>query len=179
MSEIVEMFSPEEKERARKTKKILLISWFVVLAVYVALLGTLIGVNIYRVNVFRDRSTQVWMTALAIFSTVLFVCYTMFFFSIKFRLTRKYVRMLRDMETGLKDEAYVTFLKYDETVSMKDGVYFYTMVVDAKPLKREDITERRVLVEHTIEKPPLEEGQKLKITTHANILMSYKPIEDK
>ena len=179
MSEIIEMFSPEEKEGAKKTKKILLISWFIVLGVFVAIMGTLIGVNIYRVNVFRDRSTRVWMTAVALLCTILFVCYTMFFFSIKFRLTRKYVRMLRDMDTGLKDEAYVTFLKYDETISMKDGVYFYTMVVDAKPLKREDITERRVLVEHTIEKPPLEEGQKLKIITHANILMAYKLLENK
>ena len=179
MSEIIEMFSPEEKEGAKKTKKILLISWFIILAVYLAIIGTMVGVNIYRVNVFRDRSTQVWMTALAIFCTVLFVCYTMFFFSIKFRLTRKYVRMLKDMETGLRDEAYVTFLAYDETLSMKDGVYFYTMIVDAKPLKREDITERRVLVEHTIEKPPFAEGQQLKIITHANILMAYKLLENK
>lgn len=174
MSEIVEMFSPEEIAGAKRTKKRLLISWFVILGVYLALMGTLIGVNIYRVNVFRDRSTQVWMTAVAIILTILFVCYTMFFFSIKFRLTRKYVRMLKDMATGLKDEAYVTFLEYDENVSMKDGVYFYTMVVDAKPLKREDITERRVLIEHTIDKPPLEQGQRMKIVTHANILMAYK-----
>lgn len=174
MSEIVELFSPEEIAGAKKTKKLLLVSWFVILAVYLAFLGSFIGVNIYRVNVFRDRSTQGWMTAVSIFLTILFVCYTMFFFSIKFRLTRKYVRMLKDMATGLKDETYVTFLEYDENVSMKDGVYFYTMVVDAKPLRREDITERRVLVEHTIEKPPLESGQRLKIITHANILMSYK-----
>ena len=103
MSEIVEMFSPEEIAGAKRTKKRLLISWFVILGVYLALMGTLIGVNIYRVNVFRDRSTQVWMTAVAIILTILFVCYTMFFFSIKFRLTRKYVRMLKDMATGLKD----------------------------------------------------------------------------
>lgn len=174
MSEIVEMFSPEEKAGAKRTKKLLLISWFIILGVYLAVMGTLIGVNIYRVNVFRDRSTQGWMTAFAIVATILFVCYTMFFFSIKFRLTRKYVRMLKDMDTGLKDETFVTFLEYDDNISMKDGVYFYTMVVNAKPLKREDITERRVLIEHTIDKPPLEAGQKLKIITHANILMSYK-----
>lgn len=174
MSEIVEMFSPEEIAGAKRTKKRLLVSWFVIFAVYLGVMGALIGVNIYRVNVFRDRSTQVWMTAFAIVLTILFVCYTMFFFSIKFRLTRKYVRMLKDMATGLKDETFVTFLEYDDNISMKDGVYFYTMVVNAKPLKREDITERRVLVEHTIDKPPLENGQKMKIVTHANILMSYK-----
>jgi hypothetical protein len=85
--------------------------------------------------------------------------------------------MLRDMASGLTDETVVKFVGFDGNVTMKDGVYFYSMTVLAKPLKREDINERRVLIERTIPRPAFVEGRKLKIRTHANILTAYAPIE--
>lgn len=170
------LFSPEDRRKAFAARKRLLIFWFALLAVYVALVGTLIGVDIYIVNVFRDRGPQVWMTVVSVLATTLFGCFSLFFFSIKFRLTRKYCKMLRDMERGLKDETEGTFLSYDMAESFKDGVIFYGMELDCKPLRRGDITYRKVLVEHTIPKIDLNPGDKLRFITHANILMAYEII---
>ena len=84
--------------------------------------------------------------------------------------------MLRDMERGLKDTSEGTFLRYDDTVTMKDGVYFYSMELDCKPLRRDDITLRKVLIERTVPKPEFSEGDKIRFVTHANILVSYEKL---
>ncbi|MDR2201266.1 MAG: hypothetical protein LBP26_00650 [Clostridiales bacterium] len=177
--EWVSVISDGEKSAARREKRVLFLTWLGIFAAYLILVGVLIGVSVYRVNVFRDRSLKGLTTAAAIIASVITAVYSMFFFSIKYRLTRKYVKMLRDMETGLKDASYVKFLEFDRAEVMKDGVFFYTMVVDARPLKREDITRRSVLVEHTVTMPELVPGQALRIITHANILTEYKLIPNK
>ena len=61
---------------------------------------------------------------------------------------------------------------------MKDGVYFYTMVLKTKPLRRDDIDERKLLVEHTVPKIELTEGTRLKLISHANILVAYEIAEN-
>lgn len=173
----MEMFSQTDKTAARSERNKLLFVWLGVLAVYLAVIGTLIGVNLHQVIAYADRSMQVLFTILSIVFTTLFGGFTLFFFSLKFKLTNKYCRMLRDIDRGLSDTTEGTFLRYDETVTMKDGVYFYAMELDCKPLRRDDITLRKVLIEHTIPKPELNEGDKVRFTTHANILVSYEKIE--
>ncbi len=170
---VISLFSEEEKRNAFRQKKLMLIIWFTALAAVLALVITLMVLNIIKINNGYDRSSKGWMTAVSTVVAALFTIGSLFFFAIKFRLTRKYCRMLKDMEKGLKDTAVVRFMRYEQDIVSKDGVFFYTMVVDAKPLRREDISERKVLIESTIEPPELSEGQKLKVTTHANILMSY------
>jgi heme/copper-type cytochrome/quinol oxidase subunit 2 len=173
-SQSVNLFGDNDIAKARAAKRRMLICWFAALAVVLGVVLTLMFVNLYRVRVYHDRSLRGAGTAVSVILAIVFTGGSTFFFSIKFRLTRKYVRMLRDMERGLKDETEVKFKSFDDAIVFKDGVYFYTMVTDAKPLKREDITERRVLIEHTVKKPEFTEGQRIKITTHANILISYK-----
>lgn len=168
------LFSEEDKAAAWRVKKRLLWMWFGLLFIYLAAVGVMMGVNLWQVETTASRALRVPFTVLCVALSVLFGGFSLFFFSIKFRLTRKYCRMLRDIERGLKDTAEGTFLKYDDTVTMKDGVYFYSMELDCKPLRRDDITLRKVLIEQTIPKPDLREGDVLRFTTHANILVSYE-----
>lgn len=170
------MFSQEDKTQSRKTRKKLLWLWLGILFAYLAAVGVLIGVNLWQVETTASRALQVPFTVLAVVLSAAFGCFTLFFFSIKFRLTNKYCKMLRDIDRGLKDTTEGTFLKYDDTVAMKDGVYFYSMELDCKPLRRDDITLRKVLIEQTIAKPDLNEGDKIRFTTHANILVSYEKL---
>lgn len=165
---MVQVFSSEEKQAARKQKAKLLWIYFGILFIY--------AVSVAVVMIFQTRQNQMIMGAINIITTIAMGWFTMFFFAIKFRLTRKYVRMLKDIEIGLKDEIVAKFIEYDNTVSMKDGVYFYSMVLDCKPLKREDITMRKLLIEQTKPKIELEPGTKLKILSHANILVAYEII---
>ena len=56
----------------------------------------------------------------------------------------------------------------------KEGVYFYTMVMECAPLRRGDITQRNVLVERNHTLPLFDSGETVEIITHANILMAYE-----
>lgn len=173
---MTEMFSQADKTQSRAERKKLLILWFAALAVYLVAVGVMIGVNLYQVETTASRALQVPFTVLAVALSVLFGCFTLFFFSIKYRLTAKYCRMLKDIDRGLKDTTEGTFLRYDDTITMKDGVYFYSMELDCKPLRRDDITLRKVLIEQTIPHPDVAEGEKIRFTTHANILISYESL---
>lgn len=174
---MVYVFDSKEKAAAIREKKLLLGLWLTGLAVVAAIVAALITVSVYMVNVHRNRSFTLLFGVICAVLTIGYACFSLFFFAIKFRLTRKYVRMLRDIDRGLKDTFEGRFLGYDDSLSMKDGVYFYTMILKTRPLRRDDIDERRLLVEHTVPKPEIEEGTKLKFISHANILVAYEIIE--
>ncbi|MDE7395485.1 MAG: hypothetical protein K2M95_05155 [Clostridiales bacterium] len=170
----MDVFGREEKNAAFREKNKLLTMWLVLLVLYVAFAVTLIVVDLYLVGVHANRSHTVWMGVVFAIATIAFFGFTLLFFAVKFRLTRKYCKMLRDMETGLKDEYEGTFLGYNDAIEEKDGVFFYTMLLKTRPMRRDDITERKVLIEHTLPKMPLTEGARIRFTTHANILVSYE-----
>lgn len=170
----MEVFGQEEKKAAFREKRKLLTVWIVLLAVYVALALTLTLVDTYLVETHANRAHTVWMGVVFGMATVAFFSYTLLFFGLKFRLTHKYCKMLTDMDRGLKDEYEGTFLSFNEALEEKDGVVFYSMLLNTRPTRRSDITERKVLIEHTISKPPFTEGTRLKFITHANILLSYE-----
>ena len=171
------VISDDEKVAARRERKKLLAIWFAVLSVYVVLFGTMLGMSIYLVDGLRIRTHTWWLGTLSAILTMAFAFFTLFFFAIKFRLTNKYVKMLKDMDTGLKDDIVARFVGYEDAITLKDGVYFYTMVLKTKPLRRDDIDERKLLIEHTIPKPTLNEGAKLRLISHANILMAYEVLD--
>ncbi len=172
------VFGEKEKQAAKKEKQVLFWVWFAVLVVAVAVVATCAIVATYRVSVLRDRSLTALLGSVAAIVAILFSCYSLFFFSIKYKLTRKFVKMLREMDRGLKDEFDAKFIGYDDSVTMKDGVYFYSMVLKTKPLRRDDIDERKLLVEQTVPKLKLNSGAKLKLISHANILVSYEIIDN-
>ena len=171
------IFSEKEKASAYREKKILFWSWFALLIVYLGIVATLVSVDMFLVAVHRNRSHTFWMGVVCAIATVGFASFSLFFFAIKYRLTRKYVRMLRDMDRGLKDTFEGKFLGYDNSIGMKDGVYFYSMILKTRPLRRDDIDERKLLIEHTVPKLELAEGTRLKLVSHANILVSYEILE--
>ena len=170
----MDVFGQEEKKAAFREKRKLLTVWLVLLVLYVALALTLTLVDAYLVGVYANRAHTLWMGVVFGIATVAFFGFTLLFFGVKFRLTRKYCKMLADIDSGLKDEYEGTFLSFNDALEEKDGVIFYTMQLKTRPTRRSDITDRKVLIEHTIEKPPFTEGTRLRFITHANILVSYE-----
>ena len=174
---MTDVFTESEKAEARRERKRLLGIWIAILVIYVVLFGTMLGMSIYLVDGLRIRTHTWWLGTLSAIITIAFASFTIFFFSIKFKLTNKYVKMLNDMDTGLKDDIVARFVGYEDAITLKDGVYFYTMVLKTRPLRRDDIDERKLLIEHTIPKLELNEGAKLRLISHANILMSYEILD--
>ena len=170
------VFTEKEKKDAFGERKKLLTIWFVALGVYLALEAVMITVNIVKVVQYRDRSLYVPFMLASIFLCTLFGSGSLFFFAIKFRLTRKYCRMLRDMKQGLKDKGQGVFIAIDPEISEKDGVFFYKMVIDCPPMKRGDITTREIMIERNHSLPAFETGDVIRFVTHANILMAYEKV---
>lgn len=170
------VFTEKEKKDAFGERKKLLTIWFIALGVYLALEATMITLNIVNVVKYRDRSLYVPFMLTSIILCTVFGAGSLFFFAIKFRLTRKYCRMLREMKQGLKDKGQGVFIAINPEISEKDGVFFYKMVLDCPPMKRGDITTREVLVERNHALPPFETGDVIRFITHANILMAYEKV---
>lgn len=170
------VFTEKEKKEAFGERKRLLTLWFVALGVYLALEAVMITLNIVAVVRDRDRSLYVPFMLSSIILCTLFGSGTLFFFAIKFRLTRKYCRMLRDMKQGLKDKGQGVFIVINPEISEKDGVFFYKMVIDCPPMKRGDITTREILIERNHALPAFETGDVIRFITHANILMAYEKV---
>lgn len=168
------VFSEKEKKEAFAVKKRLWTYWFIALGVYVAALATMITINVVSVVTDRDRSVHIPFLVTSCALGIAFGCGSLFFFSIKFKLTSRYCRMLRNMRDGIKERGHGKFVEIRPDVTEKEGVYFYTLVLDCPPLKRGDITERHILVERTHALPPINPGDEVKFITHANILMAYE-----
>ena len=83
------VFTEKEKKDAFGERKKLLTIWFVALGVYLALEAVMITVNIVKVVQYRDRSLYVPFMLASILLCTLFGSGSLFFFAIKFRLTRK------------------------------------------------------------------------------------------
>ena len=170
------VFTEKEKKEAFGERKRLLALWFVALGVYLALEAVMITLNIVAVVRDRDRSLYVPFMLTSIILCTLFGSGSLFFFAIKYRLTRKYCRMLRDMKQGLKDKGQGVFIAINPEISEKDGVFFYRMVIDCPPMKRGDITTREILIERNHALPAFETGDVIRFITHANILMAYEKV---
>lgn len=170
------IFTEKEKKEAFGERKRLLTLWFVALGVYLALEAVMITLNIVAVVRDRDRSLYVPFMLSSIILCTLFGSGSLFFFAIKYRLTRKYCRMLRDMKQGLKDKGQGVFIAINPEISEKDGVFFYRMVIDCPPMKRGDITTREILIERNHALPAFETGDVIRFITHANILMAYEKV---
>ena len=156
----------------RRLRSIILISYLLLFAVFLTVVFCIAFVPS------RDfsRRYQWILIIINITITTLFLCGSLFFYGLKFRRVRYYARMFRDMESGLKDEATGIFVEYDKTLTTKDGLTFYSLVLDAVPLRRDDISIRKVLIEHTRPKPDLLEGERVKVVTHANILVAWERV---
>lgn len=124
--------------------------------------------------IFRHSFGLTLAKVLNIVITGIYFCGLWFFFSLKFRLTRKYYKMLKNIFTGLKESYTGKFLYFDDTITLKDGVEFYIMMLEEKMLKRPDMPQRRVLIRKDLEHPPFFEGDVIRYQSHAGILAEYE-----
>ncbi len=168
------VFSEKEKKQAFSTKKRLLTLWFIALIVTVATIVTLAVINAVQVNRDGDRTLKIPFLITTIALSTLFGGGSIFFFDIKYKLTSRYCKMLTGMKNGIKDHSHGKFIALDRTITEKDGVFFYSILLDCPPMKRGDVTERKILVERTHSLPNFEKGDEIKFITHANILVAYE-----
>jgi len=166
---MVQLFSPEEKLAAFAVKKRL---WRIFGAVSFATLGVCLAV--FFLCFHRTDAWRAWAVVINCFLTAVYGCFCLFFFAIKFKLTRSFIKMLKGFDKGLREERTGIFTEYDATPVIKDGVYCYTLVTSENYNKRNEDAERRIMVECTRTPPPFEPGDRVHYFTHANFLVEYE-----
>jgi hypothetical protein len=171
---VTAVFSEKEKKEVFALKKRLLAYWFTALGVFLAAVIVMIVINCVMIYTSRSRAVHIPFMVTSIVLSVLFSCGSVFFFSIKYKLTSRYCRMLTDMGRGIKERGSGVFIDTDRSITEKNGVYFYSIMLNCPPLKRDDITERKILVERTHSLPAFSPGDRIKFITHANILVAYE-----
>ena len=162
----VQLFNRDEFFSVKK-----LLNRYILAIIISFLLVTAIDVLIV---VFRHSFGLTLAKTLNVIITAVYFCGLWFFFSLKFRLTRKYYKTLKNIFTGLKESYTGKFLYFDDTITLKDGVEFYIMMLEEKMLKRPDMPQRRVLIRKDLEHPPFYEGDVIKYQSHAGILIQYE-----
>ena len=165
---MTQLYMQEEKAAAWAVKKKLWVIFGIVT-------GLTVAANVV-IFIFRYKIGYGWGMAINIILLALYLWFLLFFFSIKFKLTKNFCRMLKGFETGLREERNGIFLCFDDTKSIKDGVDCYNMKTTETYDKRGTENERMILIEITREKPSFKEGDRLHYFTHANILVEYEII---
>lgn len=167
--EPVKLYNQEEFEQAKRLR--LNYIWAMIISLVLVIVANSLIV------VFRHSIGRSLALTLNIIITALFFCGIWFFFSIKFRLTHKHYITLKNIFTGLIEEYTGKFLYFDDTITQKDGVDYYLMILEEKVIKRPDMPQRRVLIRKDYKHPPFSQGDVIKYHTHASILLDYKIIK--
>jgi len=166
---MISVIAPNELEKAKRTQSTM-IGVYVAIAVVVVVANVLIAVFLQPV-----RSTLACV--LNIVLTALFGLGSIFFFSVKFRLVRAYVKFYTGVQRGLKETSRGVFAGWKDDIVTKDGLECYAFVSLEAVKKRPDMPEREVLVEHTVKKPDFKVGDRVRYATYGNILVAYEVFE--
>jgi hypothetical protein len=169
---MIEIYTGQEYEAELKVKKRLFSIWLTLFIIYAAICITL--AVIFSLLPYGTRKTPFITVNIALSS--LFWGFSLLFFNTKYYRLRKYVKMLEYLITGLKDNYSGQFLRYDDTVEVKDGVEFYKMITKEWNQRKQEYFERKVLIDKEKPKPQIPENAYVKYVTQGNILIKYKII---
>ena len=177
---MISVFPKIEEFYARREKKKLLAIYFIILALTLAVEAFLITYFIVTVNTTQDRSLKDLFIALSSLLLVLFGWFSLVFFKLKYRRTKQFVDMFNDFQTGIKVTEEGVFRGYDMKIREKAGVDFYTMkvMVKSKDRRFDDVC-RDVLIYKESPKIEINDGDKIKMITHSNILIAFELEEKK
>jgi hypothetical protein len=172
---MVSVYKTEDFERAEASKKAILRGFFISLALVLA-----VCITIFVFYVLQEYNTPLkqplLITNIVISSVYAIVMF--FIFSIKYKRVSSYVKMLIDMQMGIKSESVNTYVRTDSSIVKKDGVDFISIIVLEWSEKKQEYFERRILLDVEKHVPDFKPGDVIKHLTHANILMAYELASD-
>ena len=164
-------FHEEELTSVKKQRKNCLIAYFIVLGIYII----------------ASACTFVWYLTLPYQSpkiatvklieyplTGVFVIFSFIFLGIKFKRVNKYYKLCLHLVEGIKETYTGNFFEYDETVQVKDGVDFKSLVFIEWNKYKNDFFERKVLVFNEKPFPEIPEKANVTYVTQGNVLLSYE-----
>ena len=168
------VYSDKEKRDAFKARKTMIGVWTAAFAVFMAAEIALLAVHIARVETMLDRSFQTPFMWISIVLAAAFCFASLFFFGTKYRYTKAYCRMYRDMDEGARDSGTATVLETTDERVENYSIKFRFLTVECPPVRRDQRNIRRLLAEENHDLPGLTPGTRFKFVAHANIILSYE-----
>lgn len=172
---MINVYKTEDYNKANASKKAILRGFFISLAI---VLAVCIGIFVYYV--FQEYNTPL-KTPLLVANIVISSVYAIvmfFIFAIKYKRVASYVKMLIDMQIGIKAEGVNAYVRTDSSIVKKDGVDFISIVVLEWSEKKQEYFERRILLDVEKPLPDFKPGDVIRHVTHANILIAYELASD-
>lgn len=172
---MTEYFKTEYYKQAKKQRKKVLAIYFIVLAVYLAISGVLLG---YYVTL-TYQSPKITVVKLIEYPlTAAFIIFSFIYLGIAVKRVNKFYNMCVNIITGLKETSEANFFEYDETLTEKDGVDMKSLVFLEWNKYKNGYFERRVLVFYEKEFPEIPEGVGVRFITQGNVLVSYEILDE-
>lgn len=106
--------------------------------------------------------------------TAIFVVVFVMYLSIKYKRVNDYYKKCVEIQTGLVEENFGSFIEFDETLQTKDGVDFKSALFLEYRERKKDFFERKVLIFYEHPCPDFQNGQTIKYITQGNVLKLYE-----
>ena len=168
---MIDYFTVEELEKAKKQKKRNLTAYLIVLAAYVCISAAMYIIY-FGLPYKSPRITTIKWIHYSL--TAVFVVFSVVFLGIVYKRVRRYYKQCYNMQTGLKETSTGNFLEYDEEIQDKDGVDFKSLVFIEWNKYKKDFFERKVLVFYEKPFPEIPEKANVRYITQGNVLISYE-----
>lgn len=168
---MTELYDGTELPRESKRKKIWITVWWIVTSV---VLAVNIGLFVYFCLQPYQWSGRTGLFWIQIANVSVYGCLSLAFFALKYKRQRAYCKMLKNMQTGMKEIYTGEYIGVSLNTEVKEGVDFYVLLVMEFNENRQVYYERKVLIDTEKEIPEFHEGEILHFVTQANMLMSYE-----
>lgn len=167
---MTELYTGNEYNTELGRKKRMITVYLIILLIYI-IISTAIIIS-FAILPYGTKNTVFIVGDIAI--STIFWGYSFFFFSNKYNRIRKYVKMLGFIQTGLRETYEGNFLRFDDTLEVKDVVDFYTMITKEWNERKQEFFERKVLIDCEKAKPEISIGSRVRYVTQGNILVTFK-----
>ena len=168
---MLELYDGSEYERERRRKKLWLTVWLVV-TVLVFLAN--VGLFVYFWLQPYQWSGRTTLFVIQIVNVAVYGCLSFAFFALKYRRLKCYCKVLKNMNTGLKEIDTAEYLGVSAADEVKEGVDFFVLLFLEWNDKKQNYFERKLLVDKEKELPALQEGDIVHFVTQANMLFAWE-----
>ena len=168
---MTEYFKQEYLIEAKKHRQKSLIFYFSVLGVYVL---ASVGLFIWYLLLPYESPNIKTVKLIEYPLTVVFVIFSFIYLGISGKRVKNYYALLKKLDVGIKETSRAIFIRYDDRLSVKDGVDVKSLVFSEWNKYKNEFYERKVLVLYEKDFPELTEDTEYTFVTVGNVLISYE-----
>ena len=168
---MVTYFEESELAKVKKQRNICRAVYFIILGIYLAV--CVADFIWYRTLPYKSDTISA-VKAVQYCVSAVFVIFSFIYLGIVYKRVNKYYKLCSHLVDGIKETYTGNFLEYDETVQVKDGVDFKSLVFIEWNKYKNDFFERKVLVFEEKPFPELPEKSNVRYVTQGNVLLTYE-----